>query len=71
MKTFQIKVLAETEQESVENLLRELAAKGAIEFQENQDEPTPVTEDQVEEIIDEAELGPYYTEQEAKDILKL
>jgi hypothetical protein len=34
-------------------------------------EATPATEEQVQEIIDEAELGPYYSEKEAKKILNL
>jgi hypothetical protein len=32
---------------------------------------TPATDEQVQEIIDEAELSPYYSEKEAKDILNL
>ena len=76
MKTFQIKVLAETDQELVENILRDLANKGTIEFSEGNfsqenNKPHAATEDQIDEIIDESEIGPYYSEKEAKDILKL
>lgn len=77
MKTYQIKILNDTEQESVENILRDLSQKGAIEFseitssQEENAKPHAATEDQIEEIIDESEIGPYYSEKEAKDILKL
>ena len=76
MKTYQIKILTETEQENIENFLSDLALKGTIEFDEitvSQDDQksVPASEDQIEEIIDESEIGPYYTEKEAKDILNL
>lgn len=76
MKTYQIKILTETEIESVENILNELALKGAIEFHEitasgEDQKSVAASEDQIEEIIDESEIGPYYSEQEAKDILNL
>ena len=77
MKTYQIKIMNDTEQESVENILRDLVQKGTIEFnevtasQEENAKPHAATEDQIEEIIDESEIGPYYSEKEAKDILKL
>jgi len=76
MKTYQIKILTETEQENIENFLNDLALKGTIEFDEitiSQDDQksVPASEDQVEEIIDESEIGPYYSEKEAKDILNL
>ena len=76
MKTFQIKVLAQKDEALVENLLKDLARKGSIEFLENapdsEDEKLhPATENQVQEIIDESEIGPYYSEKEAKDILNL
>ncbi|WP_221393984.1 hypothetical protein [Dyadobacter sp. NIV53] len=77
MKTYQINILTETDQESVENILNELAQKGTIEFhevsasQQTQNKSVPATEDQIEEIIDESEIGPYYSEKEAKNILNL
>ena len=77
MKTYQIKILNDTEQKSVENILHELVQKGTIEFneltvpQEENAKPHAATEDQVDEIIEESEIGPYYSEAEAKDILKL
>jgi len=76
MKTYQIKILTETEQENVENLLNDLALKGTIEFDEitvpqDDQKSVPASEDQIEEIIDESEIGPYYSEKEAKDILNL
>ena len=76
MKTFQIKVLAQKDEVLVENLLKDLAQKGSIEFSENTQESAeeklhPASENQVQEIIDESEIGPYYSEKEAKDILNL
>jgi len=77
MKTFQIKVLAEQDEETIKNLLNDLAQGGSIEFWENtsdleeQEKPHPASENQVQEIIDESEIGPYYSEKEAKDILNL
>ena len=76
MKIFQIKVLAQKDEVLVENLLKDLAQKGSIEFSENTQESAeeklhPASENQVQEIIDESEIGPYYSEKEAKDILNL
>lgn len=61
------------------DVLQSLQRKGTLVFEEeltNQEHhhseaATPATEEQVQEIIDEAELGPYYSEQEAKKILHL
>jgi hypothetical protein len=76
MKTFQIKILNDETEGHVRQLLAELESKGSIQLTESQWEPTPdrrkeATENQVQEIIEESELGPYYSEEEAKDILKL
>ena len=76
MKTFQVKVLTQKDEALVENLLKDLAQKGSIEFSENAPESAdeklhPASENQVQEIIDESEIGPYYSEKEAKDILNL
>lgn len=76
MKTFQIRVNNEADEELVAKLLESLAAKGIIEFEYEHSrgdykKTAPASEEQVQEIIDEAELGPYYSEEEAKNILKL
>ena len=76
MKTYRVKAVRDSEEELVLEILQNLQRKGTIVFEEVQVEPaskatTPATEEQVQEIIDEAELIPYYSEQEAKKILHL
>ncbi|WP_342086972.1 hypothetical protein [Dyadobacter sp. OTU695] len=79
MKTYRVKAVRETEENLVLDILQNLQRKGTIVFEEERPdgksyrskEATPATEEQVQEIIDEAELGPYYSEQEAKNILHL
>jgi hypothetical protein len=79
MKTYRVKAVRETEENLVLDILQNLQRKGTIVFEEEHfegksnrsKEATPATEEQVQEIIDEAELGPYYSEQEAKKILHL
>ncbi|MCE7040649.1 hypothetical protein [Dyadobacter sp. CY312] len=76
MKTYQIKVLADRDETTVSDILTDLANKGIIEFsagapQQTENKRQEASEDQVQEIIEESELGPYYSEKEAKDILNL
>ena len=77
MKTYRVKAVRESEEQLVLEILQNLQRKGTIVFEEEQGNgtsskaATPATEEQVQEIIDEAELMPYYTEQEAKKILHL
>ncbi|MEO6288060.1 MAG: hypothetical protein ABIN80_06525 [Dyadobacter sp.] len=76
MKTFQVKAVKESDQELVLKILQTLERKGMIVFEEDYEgaipkKSTPATDEQVQEIIDEAELSPYYSEKEAKDILNL
>lgn len=75
MKTFKITVQQEANHIKVMELLQKLALEGIIEYQEStgddSQEPHAATENQVQEMIDEAELGPYYSEKEAKQILNL
>ena len=75
MKTFQVKVLAQNNEETVISLLTELANKGIVEFHEGtesaENKSVPVSEDQAQEIIEESEIGPYYSEKDAKDILNI
>jgi hypothetical protein len=81
MKTYRVKAVRESDDEMVLSILQNLVRKGTIVFEEekpgNQQlanrskEAAPATDEQVQEIIDEAELGPYYSEQEAKKILHL
>lgn len=75
MKTYRVKAVHESEEQLVLEILQNLQREGTIVFEEVQPDrskaATPATEEQVQEIIDEAELIPYYTEQEAKKILHL
>jgi hypothetical protein len=71
MKTYHIKLLTNAGEEIVTRVLSELSQRGMIEFSETDEEAVPASEDQVQEIIEEAELTPYYSENEAKKILNL
>ncbi len=74
MKTFLVKVLAESDLKRFTELLQELSDQKVLEFREADkelDEPEEATEEQVQEIIDESEIGPYYSEDDAKKILHL
>jgi len=76
MKTFHVKAINDSDDNLAEQILITLKNKGMIDFWEinpadNTEEAKPATEEQVQEIIDESELGPFYTEKEAKDILDL
>jgi hypothetical protein len=76
MKTFHVKAIKDSDDNLAEQILITLKNKGMIDFWEinpaNNTEPAKAaTEEQVQEIIDEAELGPFYSEKEAKDILDL
>ena len=76
MKTFHIEVANDSEEELITKILENLQQKGMIHFSEIPEHesaarPMRASEEQVHEIIDEAELGPYYSEKEAKDILNL
>lgn len=76
MKTFHIEVTNESEEELITKILENLQQKGMIKFSEahvngSSYTSVPASEEQVQEIIDEAELGPYYSEKEAKNILNL
>ncbi|MCF0061014.1 hypothetical protein MUK70_17400 [Dyadobacter chenwenxiniae] len=76
MKTFHVEVMNESEEELITKILENLKQKGMINFFENHNDaasskPVSASEEQVQEIIDEAELGPYYSEKEAKNILNL
>lgn len=74
MKTYRVKTVGKSDTELVESVLRSLQQKGIIVFEEENTGPketAPATEEQVQEIIDEAEIGPYYSESEARKILNL
>ncbi|WP_353721621.1 hypothetical protein [Dyadobacter sp. 676] len=76
MKTYRVKAVRESDENVVLDILQNLQRQGTIVFEEEQfqnraKEAAPATEEQVQEIIDEAELGPYYSEKEAKKILHL
>lgn len=74
MKTFRIHLQDSSNYNEVLVVLQKLSNEGIIKFQETDEgfeEAESATEDQVREIIDESEIGPYYSEQEAKQILNL
>ncbi|NIJ51836.1 hypothetical protein [Dyadobacter arcticus] len=76
MKTFQVTVTSSSVESEIKSFLDSMAQRGVITFKELSDDDspeaaTPASEEQVQEMIDEAELKPYYSDSEAKDILKL
>ena len=71
MKTFQLTVLMEKDTDKVMYVLSGLVVAGMISVIENVEIGTIPTYEQVEEMIDESELSPYYSEQEVKNILHL
>jgi hypothetical protein len=76
MKTYQVNILSENDEQTILDTLSILAEKGIITFSESTstragNEFKEASGNQVQEIIEESELGPYYTEKEAKDILKI
>jgi len=71
MKTSQITILTEKDADKVLNVLNGLGAAGMIKIIENATNTVPPSYDQVEEMIDESELSPYYSEDEIKQILHL
>ena len=71
MKTFQLTVLMEKDTDKVMYVLSGLVVAGMISVIENVEIGTIPTYEQVEEMIDESELSPYYSEEQIKDILHL
>ena len=77
MKTYRIEIPDGANDDLVFKLLQTLENKGFIKFHsessgdDSSENTTPATEEQVQEIIEEAELGPYYSDKEARDILNL
>lgn len=71
MKTFQLTILTEKDADKVMNVLNGLVVAGMINMTENVENAVAPNFDQVEEIIDESELSPYYSEEQVKDILHL
>lgn len=71
MKTFQLTILTEKDADKVMNVLNGLVVAGMINLTENVENAVAPNFDQVEEMIDESELSPYYSEEQVKDILHL
>lgn len=71
MKILEITILKEQDSQKVMQLLQELQNKKLIQIQDNESTPLILSHEQIEEIIDESELGPFYSEEEAKAILHL
>ena len=71
MKILEITILKEQDSQKVMQLLQELQNKKLIQIQDNESTPLILSHEQMEEIIDESELGPFYSEEEAKAILHL
>ncbi len=71
MKTFQLTILTEKDADKVMNVLNGLVVAGMINMTENVENAVTPNFDQVDEMIDESELSPYYSEEQIKDILHL
>ena len=71
MKTLKITILAELDSQKVMLVLQELQNQKLIQIHSNESTPLILSHEQMEEIIDESELGPFYSEEEAKAILHL
>jgi ribosomal protein S19E (S16A) len=75
MNMYQIEVVDQADNDLVWKILQTLEQRGLITLKTGDhvdaEKATPATDEQVQEIIDEAELAPYYSEKEAKDILNL
>ena len=71
MKTFQLTILKDKDVDQVMNVLSGLVIVGMINVKENAVSAVAPSYDQVEEMIDESELSPYYSEEQIKDILHL
>jgi len=71
MKTLKITILTEQDYQKVTLVLQELQNQKLIQIHSNESTPLILSHEQMEEIIDESELGPFYSEEEAKAILHL
>lgn len=71
MKTYTITILQADAENDITAALTQWQSSGRIRFSENHEAAEPVSEEQAQEMIDEAEIGPYYSEEEAKKILKI
>ena len=71
MKTLKITILTEHEFQKVMQVLQELKNKKLIRIQDKESTPLILSYEQMEEIIDESELGPFYSKEEARAILHL
>ena len=70
MKTLLVNILNEADTQKVMHILNDLADQKLIEIKQAGNPVSP-SYDQIEEMIDESELGPYYSEEEARNILRL
>ncbi|PWJ57224.1 hypothetical protein CLV98_108144 [Dyadobacter jejuensis] len=71
MKTYQLNILVDKEEHNVLELLDQLVDKNIIQVQKVGRTMVAANEQQIEEIIEESELGPYYSDKEARAILNL
>lgn len=71
MKTFQLTILTEKDADKVMNVLNGMVVEGLIHVTENAGIAVVPNFDQVEEMIDESELSPFYSEEQVRDILHL
>lgn len=70
MKTYLINI-AEANSEKVLEVLNSLADQNLLEMKVYNTPAVNASDDQIDEMIDESELGPYYTEEEARRILRI
>ena len=71
MRTFLLKIVSETDSNAVMRILNDLLVKKQIKLNVCAKKSVAPSAEQVKELIEESELGPYYSEQEVKDILNL
>ncbi|WP_025762500.1 hypothetical protein [Dyadobacter tibetensis] len=71
MKTYQLIIPADRNENKVMQLLNGLVDENIIELQQINNYAKSANEEQVEEMIEEAALGPYYTDKEARRILNI
>tara|TARA_R110002124_G_scaffold286055_1_gene465795 strand:+ start:105 stop:314 length:210 start_codon:yes stop_codon:yes gene_type:complete len=69
MKSYQLNILSEDSQ--VFEILNELVSKNQIQLHEIKKQSISANDQQIGEMIEEAELGPYYSKKQAQEILNL
>lgn len=73
MKTYQLKIIEMASEGAILKVLSEFAARGVIQWSELDASQTlkDPTEAQSQEIVEESELGPFYSNEETRNILHI